>query len=424
MALHNLYTPKQIEILKRSRASDWFMLINHGAKRSGKTIINNDLFLRELLRVKEISEQQNIENPLYILAGFSLENIQNNILTELSNKYGFEFKFDKFNNFSLFGVKVIQTSHGTIGGIGKIRGMTAYGAYINEASLAREEVFDEIKSRCSGEGARIIVDTNPDNPEHWLLKDYIQAKADGIISYHFTLYDNTFLSQRYIDNIVETTPAGMFADRGIKGLWVSGKGAIYSAFDKEKHIISAKDAENIEFERLFCGVDWGYEHYGVIVVFGVYGGSYYLVEEYAHQHMHVDEWAEIALSIKGRYGNIPFYCDSARTEHIAKFCEHGINAQLANKRVLSGIEEVATLINTNRFYVVYNDCPRFREEIYLYCWKPNTGEPLKQNDDVMDSMRYAIYSDMTVNKISAKNTTTKPKVTIDKKIKNIRKLGL
>ena len=42
--LDALYTPKQIDILKDTSKRDWFMLINHGAKRTGKTILNNDLF--------------------------------------------------------------------------------------------------------------------------------------------------------------------------------------------------------------------------------------------------------------------------------------------------------------------------------------------------------------------------------------------
>jgi len=126
--LSKIYTPKQIEILKACRNSDWFMLINHGAKRSGKTQLDNDLFLAELRKVRQMADQLGIDTPQYILAGYSLGNIQDNILTELSNKYGFEFKFDKYNNFNLFGVKVVQTSHGSISGLGRIRGMTAFGA--------------------------------------------------------------------------------------------------------------------------------------------------------------------------------------------------------------------------------------------------------------------------------------------------------
>ena len=399
MNLNSIYTPKQIEILKACRNTDWFMLINHGAKRSGKTQLDNDIFLQELMRVRGIANKLGIDTPQYILAGYSMGNIQDNILTELSNKYGFEFKFDRFNNFNLFGVKVVQTSHGNISGLGRIRGMTAFGAYINEASLANQEVFDEIKARCSGPGARIIADTNPDHPEHWLLKDYIKSPAEGILSFHFALQDNTFLDQRYIKNIIETTPEGMFSDRGIKGLWVSGEGVVYPDFGQNVHVITPEQARGIIFERVLAGVDWGWEHWGAVVVIGVKAGSYYIIEEHAAQHKHINSWIAVAKDIIRRYGNIPFYCDPARPEHVASFQEARIDAYLANNRVLSGIEAVATLMTNRQFFIVYSRCPRFRYEIYRYIWKKNTGEPLKENDDVLCAIRYGIYSDMTVNKI-------------------------
>lgn len=399
MNLNSIYTPKQIEILKACRNTDWFMLINHGAKRSGKTQLDNDIFLQELMRVRGIANKLGIDTPQYILAGYSMGNIQDNILTELSNKYGFEFKFDRFNNFNLFGVKVVQTSHGTISGLGRIRGMTAFGAYINEASLANQEVFDEIKARCSGPGARIIADTNPDHPEHWLLKDYIKSPAEGILSFHFALQDNTFLDPRYVRNIIETTPKGMFSDRGIKGLWVSGEGVVYPDFDQNVHVITPEQARGLIFERVLAGVDWGWEHWGAIVVIGVKAGSYYVIEEHAAQHKHIGSWIAVAKDIIRRYGNIPFYCDPARPEHVASFQKAGINAFLGNNRVLSGIEAVATLMTNRQFFIVYSRCPRFRDEIYKYIWKKNTGEPLKENDDVLCAIRYGIYSDMTVNKI-------------------------
>lgn len=394
--LSNIYTPRQIEILKACRNADWFMLINHGAKRSGKTQLDNDLFLAELRNVRNTADEMGIDTPQYILAGYSLGNIQDNILTELSNKYGFEFKFDKYNNFNLFGVKVVQTSHGSIGGLGRIRGMTAFGAYINEASLANQEVFDEIKARCSGKNARIIADTNPDHPEHWLLKDYINSSASGIMSNHFRLDDNTFLDARYVKQIKETTPSGMFYDRGVEGLWVSGEGVVYPDFDREKHSITAEQAGRLRFDRVFAGVDWGWEHWGAIVVIGVTGKRYYIIEENAAQHRFIDDWIATARDIITRYGNISFYCDPARTEHVAAFQKAGIRAYLANNRVLSGIEAVATLMKNDLFRIVYDECPRFRDEIYRYIWKKNSGEPLKENDDVLCAIRYGIYSDMTI----------------------------
>ena len=397
--LSKAYTPKQIEILRACRNTDWFLLINHGAKRSGKTQLDNDIFLQELIRVRKTADKLGIDTPQYILAGYSMGNIQDNILTELSNKYGFQFKFDKFNNFTLFGVKIVQTSHGNISGLGRIRGMTAFGAYINEASLANQEVFDEIKARCSGAGARIIADTNPDHPEHWLLKDYIKSTAAGIMNFHFCLDDNTFLDERYIKNIKESTPKGMFYDRGINGAWVSGEGVVYPDFDQNVHVITPLQAKQIIFDRVFCGVDWGWEHWGAIVVVGVKGSSHYIVEEHAAQHKYIKDWITVAKDIIRRYGDVPFYCDPARPEHIAAFQNAGINAYMGNNRVLSGIEAIATLMTNKQFFIVYSQCPRFREEIYKYIWKKNTGEPLKENDDVLCAIRYGIYSDMTVNEI-------------------------
>lgn len=393
MDLNRLYTPKQIEILKRTNTEDFFILCLHGAKRTGKTVINNDIFLRELIRVRKIADKLKIKEPMYILAGVSSKTIQNNVLQEIYNRYQLDIKFDKHNSFTLFGVKVVQAFTGTIGGLGGIRGMTAFGAYVNEASLANEKVFKEIISRCSGDGARIVFDTNPDNPEHWLKKEYIDSKSDNIISYHFELDDNTFLSPRYIQNIKEATPSGMFYDRDIRGLWVTGEGVVYSDFDSNKHFIN--DVDNIEFETYIAGVDWGYSHFGSIVVFGIDKlNNWYLLEEHANKFKEIDYWADVALDIKARYGNINFYCDSARPEHVERFRRERIRAINADKSVLSGIEEVARLIKLGRFFVVSDKVKVFKKEIYNYIWDEKTGNPVKENDDVMDSMRYAIYSHM------------------------------
>ena len=121
MPLTDLYSPKQIEVLKRSQGEDRHMLIGHGAVRAGKTNVNNDIFLQELIRIKEIATADGIDEPMYILGGVSSKTIQTNILQELTNKYGLEFKFDKHNNFTLFGVKIIQTFTGTIAGLKSIR---------------------------------------------------------------------------------------------------------------------------------------------------------------------------------------------------------------------------------------------------------------------------------------------------------------
>lgn len=404
--LSALYTDKQINILKATERRDWFMLINHGAKRTGKTILNNDLFLRELIRVRKAADDEGVETPQYILAGATLGTIQKNVLIELTNKYGIEFKFDKYNSFNLFGVQVVQTGHSKVSGIGAIRGMTAYGAYINEASLAHEEVFDEIKSRCSGSGARIIVDTNPDHPEHWLLKDYIENKEPkaGILEFSFQLDDNTFLNERYKESIKASTPSGMFYERNINGQWVSGDGVVYSDFDLELNTITEEELNDIPMKEYFAGVDWGYEHYGSIIVIGrSIKGNFYLIEEHAHQFKFIDDWVEIAKGIVERYGNINFYCDTARPEYVTEFRKHRLRAINADKSIMSGIENVAKLFKQRKLKVVYEQMDRFKQEIYKYVWHPTKGEPIKEFDDVMDSLRYAIYTHLKPERLRRAN---------------------
>lgn len=393
MGIDRLYHDKQLSILKRALREDWYMMINHGAVRAGKTQLDNDLFLMELRRAKRNALKDGVKKPMYILGATSAGTLQTNILKELTEKYGIDFKFDKHGNFTLFGVYVVTTFTGTVAGLRSIRGMTAYGAYVNEATLANKEVFDEILKRCSGFGARIICDTNPDHPNHWLKKDYID-KADNkrIIANHFTVFDNIFLNQRYIDNLIATTPSGMFTDRGIYGRWVSGEGAVYRDF-KEGMLIPGKDVPTDDITIYYAGVDWGYEHHGSIVVCGqTADGRVYLLEEHSAQYQEIDYWVEIAKDLKLRYRDIYFYADSARPEHVARFEREHLKCVNADKSVLSGIEQVAKLMKQGRFFVCSEKVEKFKDEIYQYVWNEKTGVPEKKNDDVLDALRYAIYS--------------------------------
>ncbi|MGN5467572.1 PBSX family phage terminase large subunit [Lactiplantibacillus plantarum] len=408
MTITNLYTSKQIDVMKTVlQRNDWRLLINYGAVRSGKTVIDNDIFLMELRRIRAVANKLDIDEPMYILAGYSSKSLQNNVLQELANKYGIDFKFDKHGSFKLFGVKVVQTFTGSIAGLGAIRGMTSFGAYVNEASLANEAVFNEILDRCSAPDARIICDTNPDVPTHYLKKNYIDnndPKA-GIVSYHFTIDDNTFLPKKYIERKKAGTPSGMFYDRSILGLWVSGEGMVYKDFNKDTMIIPRDKLPNDL--KYYVGVDWGYEHKGTIVVLGDdKNGNTYLVEEHTKQYKEIDYWVSVAKDIQKRYGKrVKFWADSARPEHVSRFKREFIDCFNAKKSVISGIESVAKLIKTGHFFVVEESIESFLDEVYQYVWDEKSGLPVKANDDVMDAIRYAIYN--THERIKAK-VTKKP----------------
>lgn len=393
MSLNDLYSPKQQEVLRFAMNNDYFMLINHGAKRSGKTVVDNDLFLHELRRVRQIATGQRVALPQYILAGSDLGAIHRNILNELTNKYGLEYQFDKYNRFKLFGVQVCCFGHSKINDLGRIRGMTAYGAYINEGTVANQEVFNEIKSRCSGDGARLLIDTNPDKPMHWLKQDYIN-RADGktIADFHWKLTDNTFLTDRYKQSIIDSTPSGMFTDRDINGAWVAAAGIVYPDFDEDVHFISADKVPPMV--RHFVGVDFGWEHNGVFCLFGVgVDGNIYLLREWSAKHRSIDDWIAIGKQIVDQHGDILFYCDSARPDLIREMQIGGLRAMNAVKDVVAGIGHVASLFKQQRLYVVKENVSLYKREIGVYAWKENADEPVKEMDDCMDAMRYGIYSD-------------------------------
>lgn len=161
LALSDVLTKKQQDVLHSYLHDDWRLMILSGAVRSGKTYIDNWIFLMEIRRVANLAKQNQIKKPLYILAGFSSNSIFTNVIASMNNQFGIDMKPDRHNHYHLFGVEIVQSYTGTERGVNSIRGMTAMGAYINECSLATESVFQEILQRCSYKSSRIICDTNP-----------------------------------------------------------------------------------------------------------------------------------------------------------------------------------------------------------------------------------------------------------------------
>ena len=85
MDLSKFYTKRQLDVLNYIWNHDWFICGLHGAKRAGKTVVNNDTFVTELSRVRKIADRLGVDEPIYILAGTSSTSIQNNVLQELYN---------------------------------------------------------------------------------------------------------------------------------------------------------------------------------------------------------------------------------------------------------------------------------------------------------------------------------------------------
>ena len=393
MSLADYLAPKQLQVLHDYLHEDFGMMILTGAVRSGKTFIDNLLFIYELRRTARLAKEHGDKHPQYILAGASSDSINKNVIISCMNQFGVEFKLDRHGHYHLFGVDITPVSTATMAGLKGARGFTAYGGYVNEATLGVEPVFQEILQRCSMPGSHIIVDTNPDNPQHWLKVDYIDKEDKKMkkLVYHFTIDDNTHLAPDYVERIKASTPSGMYYDRAIKGLWVTGEGAVYKDFDQRKMVIPDKQVTGIK--KYIAGVDWGYQHFGSIVVFGVDDADrWYLVEEHTEQYKEIGYWTKIAHQLQKKYGrDMPFYCDTARPEHIDHFKHNEINAKYGWKSVVSGIGIVASLMKQDRFFVAENAPVKFLDEIYNYRWDDKSEDAVvKENDDCMDACRYAI----------------------------------
>lgn len=216
MELDN-YTPKQIEVLESFAIDNPKILICSGAKRAGKTFILIKIFLAHVSLFRN-------EGVSFIIGGTTQSSIRRNILNDMELILGREITLGKDSSFKLYGNKIYCFHGANADSYKAMRGFTSAGALLNEATTLHDTFVKEAISRCSYDGARIFMDTNPENPTHTVKVDYIdkdgQLLSNGqlnIKAFNFTLYDNTFLNKEYVESIEASTPSGMFYDRDILG---------------------------------------------------------------------------------------------------------------------------------------------------------------------------------------------------------------
>ena len=122
------------------------------------------------------------------------------------------------------------------------------------------------------------------------------------------------------------------------------------------------------------------------------------MEEIAEQGQFVNMfWIPKMLELQEKYRNIIFYADHARPDHIQMSQEMGVCLENANKSVQEGTELVGSLLKQEKLFFLEDKFKKGKEEMFLYSWKERTldgkDEVIKTNDDVLDSVRYAIFTD-------------------------------
>ena len=83
-----------------------------------------------------------------------------------------------------------------------IQGRTLGGVLLDEVALMPKSFVQQAIARCSEEGARLWFSCNPDTPQHWFYKEWIQrAEERNALHIRFSLEDNPSLSAGYLGTV-------------------------------------------------------------------------------------------------------------------------------------------------------------------------------------------------------------------------------
>ncbi|MER5213692.1 PBSX family phage terminase large subunit [Streptomyces sp. NPDC002838] len=378
-----------------------------GSVRSGKTIASLLAWLAFVASAPTGGE--------LVMVGRTRDSLYRNVIAPLTNPeiFGPLAKQVSYNNGAPVAVIMGRIVHmmgaNDAKAEPKVRGMTCAGAYVDEATTLPKTFFDQLVARCSVKGARIFTTTNPDNPAHWFRRDYLKRPAETRLrSWHFTLDDNPFLDPEYVASL-KSTYVGLFYRRNILGHWVQAEGAIYEAFDEQRHVV--KDVPHIQ--RWLCdAIDYGTTNPYSDLLIGLGADQrLYVVSEYrwdsrAQRRKMTDaeysqarrRWlAGVAQPQTNVLGVQPEFTvvDPSAASYIEQLHRDGVSGVIpAENTVLDGIRTVGSLFAANRLFV-HESATGLIEEVPGYSWDDEAAEkgedkPIKQDDHSCDALRYGV----------------------------------
>lgn len=282
-----------------------------------------------------------------------------------------------------------------------IQGITLAGVLLDEAALMPRSFVEQACARCSVAGSKLWFNCNPEGPEHWLYKEWIQkAKQKHLLHLHFTMEDNPGLDPA-IKKRYEAMYTGAFYRRYVLGQWCMAEGLVYD-FQPEKHI-----TQNVpQNGQYFISVDYGTRNPFSAGLWCVAGGRAVRLREFYHSgresgRMYTDE--EYHKELVKLAGGLPVetvVVDPSAASFIATIRAHGVfSVRKAKNEVLGGIRLVAELLRQGVLQVT-PACRDSIREFSLYRWEEN-GEAdrvCKENDHAMDDIRYFCATVLRRNK--------------------------
>lgn len=368
----------------------------HGAIRSGKTVASLLAFLGAVASAPA--------GALILITGRTLESIERNIIKPLQDPAKFGTMAHCRHTRGTTVARILGHTVDLVGASDntaefRIRGATAFLAYVDEATLLPESFWIQLLGRLSEKGARLFATTNPGAPRHWLKLNYLDRQHElDMRSWHFRLDDNPSLDPGYKRSI-QAEYQGLWRRRMIDGAWVMAEGAIYDMWDESRHVV--KTIPQIS-RYLAMAIDHGTTNPFVALVIGLgVDGRLYVTAEWrhdskaAHRSM-TDAEYDVAVRAwlrKQRVSPELTIIDPSAASFIEQMYRSGQpGLTLADNAVDDGIRVLASLLACGQI-AVHESCEGLIGELVGYSWDPKASEigedaPLKIDDHGPDALRY------------------------------------
>lgn len=410
------YTQKQKEYIANANHR-WN--IKSGAVRSGKSYV--DVTAVVPMRIRERVGK----DGLVLIIGVSKETIERNVLQPMREKYGKDIvgTINNRNIAMVCGEPVYCLGAEKVSQVAKIQGSSAKYVYGDEVAKWNKDVFNMLKSRLDKPYSCFDGALNPEHPTHW-LKEFIDSDAD-IYMQEYTIFDNSFLSKNFVENLCKEYEGTIYYDRLILGKWVRAEGAIYRKFaDNPKKyyceiVNKYTDSPHKQFltsqlNDITIGVDFGGNGSGHSFVATANVDDYkYLVALKSERHFgdydsnDIDRLVlEFAQSVFDLYGDVyKVYYDNAETvlgrglkrafeKKFPDVIVRGAKKDIINDR----IHCTNRLIGANRFY--YTDgCDTLKTALSEAVWNSKEQKDERLDDgtsdiDSLDGFEYTFERDM------------------------------
>ena len=241
------------------RVSQNDFVIADGAIRSGKTIACIIGFLTW--------SQEIFSGESFILAGKTMGALKKNVIRpmlQILEAWGWPYDYIRSgtdarieignDTYYLYGANTEASQDA-------LQGLTAAGAYADEAALFPQNFIDQMIGRCSVQGAKIWMNCNPGNPHNYVKEGFIdQAREKRVYHLHFLMDDNLTLPPAVRERYKRTwAPGSVFYKRYILGQWVAADGLVYQQFADhvQEYLIDEKWLEENKIIYAVIGVDFG-----------------------------------------------------------------------------------------------------------------------------------------------------------------------